>query len=80
MSALATLMEIEVVSPVKFIETIEHVLASMRVDNVKEDGQTHAMCGVDKFFEVLWGTISRTCSKETGDLIPEGWDKYCQSL
>ena len=45
-----TSMEILVVSSVKAIQTIQDVLASVRVDDVKENAQSHSMGSVNQFF------------------------------
>jgi hypothetical protein len=38
MASLSTLMEIEMVCSIKFIQTVEDILASMRVDDIEKNG------------------------------------------
>ncbi len=45
-----TSMEILVVGSVKEIQTIQDVFASVRVDHVKENAQSHSMGSVNQFF------------------------------
>jgi hypothetical protein len=53
MAALATLMEVEVISAVEFIQTIQDVLAGMGMDDIKKDGDTHSVGGIDQLLEVF---------------------------
>lgn len=62
-------MEVEVVSTVKFVDSVQNVLASVGVYDIEENSYPHAMGRVDEFLQILWGTISRTCSEETGNLV-----------
>ena len=45
-SSAGTFMEVEMVSAVEVVEAIENVFASVRMDDVEEDGDTHAVRGV----------------------------------
>ena len=49
-ASLAAFVEVEMVSAVKLVDTVENILACVRVDNVKEDGDTQTVGCIDKFF------------------------------
>jgi hypothetical protein len=73
MTPFAAFMEITMVCPVKEIQAIQNVLASVRVDNIKEDYKTKTMCRVYELFEILRDTIARAGSEKVGNLISECW-------
>lgn len=54
----STFMEVEMIGAVKLVYAIRDVLASMRVDNVKEDGQAELMSPVDERFELFGRSIA----------------------
>jgi hypothetical protein len=72
MTTFGTFVEVMVIGPVKEIQAIQDVFASMGVDDVKEDNQTESMRRVHELFEILWDTIARAGSKEVGNLVSEG--------
>jgi hypothetical protein len=54
----STFMEVEMIGAVKLVYAVRDVLASMRVDNVKEDGQAELMSPVDERFELFGRSIA----------------------
>lgn len=80
MSAFATLVEVLVVGTVKEVDPVEHVLAGMGMNDIKQDGDTHPMCGINEFFEILGITASGSDSKKTGNLISERLGGSNQSI
>ena len=71
-ASFASLMEVEVVSPVKFVQTIKNVLAGVRVDDIKENCDTQAVGSVNQLFQVFWRTVAGARRKEACYLISEG--------
>lgn len=59
MAAFGALVEVLVLAAVKVVQSIEDVLASVRVYNVQEDSDAKAMGSVDKLLEFLGGTCKR---------------------
>jgi len=72
MPTFTTLVKVKVVRAVKFVQTIEHILACVRMNDIEENSQTHAMSHVYEFFEFFRSSVSRTRGKETGNLVSEG--------
>jgi len=71
MATLAAPVEVLVVSAIKLVEAIEHVLGRMAVDDVKEYDDAHAMRSVNELLEVLRRAISTARREEVVDLIPK---------
>lgn len=71
MSALASLVEVEVVCPIELVQTVQDILACMGVHDVEKDSDAHAMGNIDELFQVFWGPVPRARSEEARDLIPE---------
>jgi hypothetical protein len=71
MAALATFMKVKVVRPIKEIQAIQNILASMRVDDIEKNYKTKSMRCIYQLFEILGDTIARAGSEKTGNLIPE---------
>lgn len=59
MAAFGALVEVLVLAAVKVVQSIEDVLASVRVYNVQEDSDAKAMGSVDKLLEFLGGACKR---------------------
>ena len=57
-TAFATLVEVQVVGAVKVVESVQNVFAGVRMDNIQENGEAHAMGSVNELFELLWSTVS----------------------
>lgn len=72
-TALATFVEVEVVCTVKIIDTIEDVLACMRMDHVQEDCDAHAVCGVNQLLQLFGRSIARARGEEASYLVSESW-------
>ena len=70
-AAFATFMKVKVVRPIKEIQAIQDILASMRVDDIEKNYKSKSMCCVYQLFEILGDTIARAGSKKTGNLISE---------
>lgn len=69
MATLAAAVEVLVISAIKLVETIEHVLGCMAVDDIKEYDNTHAVRSVNELLEVLRRAISTARREEVVDLI-----------
>ena len=69
-----TFMEVLVVRAIEEVEPIENVLAGMRVHNVEEDGDAHAVSCIDELSQFLGGTIAGARGEEARDLVSKG---YC---
>ena len=84
MLALRTAVEVEVVGAVELVKAVQDVLACVGVDYVEKDSQTHAMGGVDELLQFFRRAVSGACSKETSDLVSEGWElsdsKMCDKM
>lgn len=65
-------MEIEVIRSVERIKTIKDVLASVRMNDIEQNGYAHSMGRVDEFFQFLRCAVTRTCGEETGNLVSKG--------
>jgi len=74
MTTLASFVEIEVVRAIEFVEAVKHILACVRVHNIKEDRDSISMGCVDQLPQVFWRAIPRARGKEAGDLVPECWN------
>lgn len=53
MAAFGALVEVLVVAPIKVVESIEDVLAGVRVHDIEENGDAESMCSVDQLLELL---------------------------
>lgn len=73
MAAFATFMKVMVVRPIKEIQAIQNILASMRVDDIEKNYKSKSMRCVYQLFEILRDTIARAGSEKIGNLIPECW-------
>ena len=73
MAAFAAFMKVMVVRPIKGIQAIQNILASMRVDHIQKNYKTKSMRCIYQFLEILGDTIARAGSEKTGNLIPECW-------
>lgn len=69
MAALSTFVEVKVISAIKLIETVKHVLAGMGVHNIQENGQSQAVGSIDELLQLLGRSVARTGSKEVGYLV-----------
>lgn len=70
--ALSSFVEVKVVGPIELVETVQDVLARMRVHNIEEDSDTQSMGRVDQFFEFFRGSVSRARREEARNLVSEG--------
>jgi hypothetical protein len=70
-AAFATFMEVKVIRPIKEIQAIQDILASMRVHDIEKNYKPKSMCRVYKLFEILRETKARAGSEKVGNLIPE---------
>ena len=73
MSAFRAFMEIQMISAVKLIETIENIFASMGMNNIEKDSEAHTMRCVDEFFELFRGAIAGARGEEACNLVPESY-------
>lgn len=69
MSSLWALVEVLMVSSIKLIQTIEHVLGSMTVNNIQQDNKAQAVSSVYQLLEVLRRSVSTAGSEEVVDLV-----------
>ena len=58
MPTASAFMEVEVVRAIEVVEPVENVLAGVRVDDVKENGNSHPVSSVDQLLELLRRAIS----------------------
>lgn len=66
---LTTAVEVLVISAIKLVEAIEHVLGGVTVDHIEEHNNTHAVCRVDELLQVFrWSVAAAGCEKVV-DLI-----------
>lgn len=75
MVAASSAVEVLVIGAIELVNSIEDVLARMRVHDVEQDGQAHRMRGIHKLFELFGCTISGACSEEACDLVSESLSK-----
>ena len=68
-ASLASRVEVLMVCAVELIDTIQHVLGGVAVDDIEEHNNTQAVSSVDELLEILWGTISTACSVKVVDLV-----------
>jgi hypothetical protein len=66
-ASFGSFVEVEVVGSIEQVDTIEYVLACMRMNYVQENGEAHSVRGIDEFLELLGCAISGGCSEERGD-------------
>lgn len=71
MLSLRTTMEIAAVRAIKLVQAIQNILASVAVDHIEQNNQTKTVCGINKLFQLVGGTVSTACSKEAVDLVAE---------
>lgn len=69
MTTAATFMEVLVICSIKFVQSVQHVLGGVTVDDVKKHDDAHAMSSIDQLLQVLGWSISATRSKEVVDLV-----------
>ena len=70
-TALGTLMEVEVISAIKLVDPIDNILGRMAVNNVKKNHQTHAVGGINKLLQILGVSIATAGREEIVDLVAE---------
>jgi hypothetical protein len=73
MAAPAALVEVAMVRAVEKVQAIEHILTRVRMYNVEQYGDSHAVCGVDEFFELIWRAVARARGEEARYLVPKRW-------
>ena len=71
MTSLAAFVEVKVIGAVEEVQTVENVLARVRVNDVEEDSDPHRVRDVDELLEVLGVAIAGTGGEETRHLVPE---------
>ena len=79
MTSLSSLVEIEVIGAVKFVQPIEDILTGMRVNDIEEDRYSHSMGGVDELLEVLWQSVARAGSKKACHLVAKRYESDLMS-
>ena len=70
-TALGTLMEVEVISAIKHVDPIDNILGRMAVNNIQKNHQTHAVGGINKLLQILGVSIATAGRKEIVDLVAE---------
>lgn len=81
--AAAALVEVLVVGAVELVDAIEDVLARVRVHDVEQDGDTHAMRGINQLLQLLWCAVARAGGEEARNLVAErfrgiSWGAYSE--
>lgn len=71
-AALAALVEVEVVAAVKHVDAVQHVLARVRVDDVKQYGDAQAVGGVDELLQFFGRAVAAGYGKERRHLVAKG--------
>lgn len=71
MPTLGAFVEVLVVAAVEHVETVQHVLRCVGVDNVEEDSDAHAVGGIDKLFQFIWKAVTTASGKEAVYLVAE---------
>ena len=80
MVAAPSAVEVLVISPVELVDSIENVLARVRVHDVKQYGQAHRVRSVNKLLELLGSTISGARSEKACDLVSESLSNIVFSM
>lgn len=70
-SSLSTLMEIEMITTIEHVQPIFCILASVGVNDIEQDYNSHSVSSVDQVHQLLRSAISAGNSKEGGDLVSE---------
>lgn len=70
-SAPLARVEVTIIASVEHVQTVQYVLGSVAVNDIEEDGDSHAMCSVNQLFQVVWKSVAATRSEEAVDLVPE---------
>lgn len=70
-SALCALVEVEVVTAVEHVQAVKHILRSVTVNNIQEDGDAHAVGSVDELLQLIRQTVATACGEEAVDLVAE---------
>ena len=71
MTSLSTLVEVEMVATVELVQSVQDVLACVRVNDVEQDGDAHSVRGVDQLLQIFGSSISAGSSEERSDLVAE---------
>lgn len=72
-AALTAFVEVQVIGPIEFIQSVKDVFACVRVHNVEENSQAHRVSSVDQLFELFWGTVAGASGEETRYLVSKGY-------
>ena len=66
-------VEILVVGTIKLVQSVQDIFAGMRMNDVEKYRQTHAMSGINEFFQILGTPIARASCKKASDLVAKCW-------
>ena len=81
-TSFTAFMEIKVIGPIKLVNSVEDIFACMRMHDIKEDCNVHAMGCVNEFFQLFRGATPRACGKEARNLISKSFafDQFVMRL
>lgn len=68
-AAFGTFMEVEVVAAIEHVQPIQHILGRVAVDDVEQDGDAHAVRGVNQLLQVVWESVAAAGREEAVDLV-----------
>jgi hypothetical protein len=66
-------VEILVVNAIELVQSAKDIFAGMRVNDVEKYRETHAMSGIDEFFQILGTSVTGASCKKAGDLVAKCW-------
>jgi hypothetical protein len=62
-------MKVLMIAAVKHVETIEHILGCVRVHDIQQYSNSHAVSSVYKLLQLVWEAIATAGSEEAIDLV-----------
>jgi hypothetical protein len=57
MTAFGSFVKVLVVCAVEPIDTVEHILGRMGMDNIQKNSKSHSVCRVDQLLQILGSTL-----------------------
>lgn len=69
MTPLATFVEVLVIAPVKFVQSVENILRGMAVDYVQQYNKAYTVSGVDELLQILGRAVATARGEEIVDLV-----------
>jgi hypothetical protein len=69
MTAPCSLVEVEVVAAIEHVQSVKDVLGRVAVDDIEQNGNAHAVSGVNELLKLVGHTVTAACSEEAVDLV-----------